>query len=151
MTSSVSQTGQIIGRLTALANVVSVVEGSTVNGRGPDHLEIIAYHPAPFETIAELTKGFDKVDVTVATKVPSSAADRFRENQHVREVYDRHGNHATPGEAKLFAANIGIDTPPTLAAIHGDKLGVLFASIEDAQAYDRAEPAGNVASMAAKL
>lgn len=130
---------EIAKRLSALANVVAVTTGPSVaNGQGPDHLHIVAMHPAPFDTIAKLTEGVRAVDVTVATPVAADAGERFRPDSTLREVYDRDGNHGTPGEAKLFAANIGITTPPTLSAIHDGKLGVLFATVADAEAYDRA-------------
>lgn len=119
-------------RLSAVANIVHVAIG-------PEHLHVVATAPAPWDKIAEITEGVRAVDVTVATPVAQADAARFRENRHLRELYDREGKHQTAGEAKLFAANLGITTPPTLAAILGDKLGVLFASDEDAAAYDRAE------------
>lgn len=76
-------------RLTGLANVVSVAIG-------PEHLHIVAIAPAPFETIANIAGDLRGVDVTVATPVAEEDAERFRENRHLRELYDRDGKHATP-------------------------------------------------------
>ncbi|MDD1452676.1 hypothetical protein NHF48_019865 [Sphingomonas sp. H160509] len=124
-------------RVAALANIVSTHVG-------PDHLSIVARDPAPFDTIASLTGDVREVEVIVATTVSPNDAERFREARDAerfpRAFYDRHGNPdgQNVAKAKGLAADIGITTPPTLSAIMGTMLGVLFATVEDAQAYDRA-------------
>lgn len=122
-------------RLCQLANVAFV-------SIGPDHLSVVAYEPAPFGSISKLTEGVRTVEVAVATPVKESDAERFREAHHhaARDLFDREGNPdaQNSGRAKGLAADIGITTPPVMNAILGDKLGYLFATVADAQAFDRA-------------
>lgn len=128
-------------RVKALANVVSVITGPSIGDQGPDHIHIVAKHPAPFETIANITKDVRAVDITVATEVPEQSAARFREARHApAAMFDRDGNPdaQNAGKAKGLAADLGIATPPTLSAIYGGKLGILFASVADAEAFDKA-------------
>lgn len=129
---TIEETAQRIGQL---ANVAFVAVG-------PDHLSIVARHPAPFETIAKLTEGVGTVEVAVATSVKEGEAERWREahNHAARDLHDREGNPDPQNiaRAKALAADLHNTTPPVMNAILGDKLGYLFATVEDAQAFDRA-------------
>lgn len=120
-------------RLKALANVVDVKTG-------PDHLSIIALDPAPFPSISNLTKDVSVVEVIVATPVRDDELDRWREagSHYARDLHDRDGDPdpMNGGRAKGLAADMGITTPPVMNAIHGDRLGYLFATIEDAQRFN---------------
>ena len=122
-------------RLCDLANVVSVEPG-------PDHLSVVAIAPAPFGSIAKLAADVEKLTVIEATPVSDDEVERWREahSHAARDLHDREGNPdaMNEGRAKLLAANIGIETPPVMNAIRGDRLGYLFASVADAQAFDRA-------------
>ena len=125
---------QAIHNLTALTNVQRVTPG-------PDHLAVVVADPAPFDAIKKLTTGVGAVTIIVATMVDDKDAARFREATHApQNAYDREGNPdpQLSGMRKGLAADIRITTPPTLSAMYGDALGLLFATVEDAEAWDRA-------------
>lgn len=94
------------------------------------------------KTSVKLTGDVGAVDVIEATPVGDDDLDRWREahSHAARDLHDREGNPEAMngGRAKGLAADVGITTPPVMNALHGDRLGYLFASVEDAQAFDRA-------------
>ncbi len=116
----------------------------------PGVLEVVAIEPGTIEVVADksvegvklaVCKAIGPHGAKVATVYPATVihpndAERWREGHDFAERQGCDGT-AQDDDAHKLAAAIGIAAPPVLNAWHAGKLGYLFATVGDAQAFDR--------------